>query len=106
MMKTAARGTLMLAVLTGIVAACGKGGPSEAEFVEACKTTQATPAACACAAKEAKKQLSTKLYTLMVLDMQGKRQEVAALAEDMSFDERAKFAEQQFAILGKCMPME
>ena len=105
MRNTTVTSPIALAALLGVVA-CGKGGPSKAEFVEACKQTQATPAICECAAKEAKEKLSTKQFTLMVLDMQGKRQEVEALAADMSFEDRARFAELQFGILGKCMPAE
>lgn len=103
--STKVRG-LALAIGLGVaISACDK-GPSEDEFVQACAKTQATPTMCKCAAKEAKAQLSTKLYTLMVLDMQGKKQEVEAMAADMSFDERAAFAQKQFEILGKCMPNE
>lgn len=94
--------TLTIA-LGGPLTAC-KGGPSEAEFVQACVNTQATKPMCECAAKEAKSTLSTTLYSAMVLDMQGKKQEVAAIAEKMSFDERAAFAAKQFAIMGKCIP--
>jgi hypothetical protein len=35
--------------------------------------------------------------------MQGKRQELAAIADKMSFDERASFAQKQFEIMGACM---
>lgn len=105
MIQSTAASPFLLAALLG-AAACGKGGPSKAEFVEACMKTQATAAICECAATEAKEKLSTKQFTLMVLDMQGKRQEVEALAADMSFEERARFAELQFGILGKCMPAE
>ena len=39
----------------------------------------------------------------MVLNMQGKKQESEALVEGMSFDERAKFAKQQFEVVGACV---
>lgn len=92
--------TLTVAV-SGVLTACNR-GPSEAEFVQACLKTQATEPMCECAAREARSNLSPDLYTAMVLDMEGKKQEAAALVEDMTFDERAAFAMQQFEILGKC----
>jgi hypothetical protein len=96
---------VLATALTGGVAACTK-GPSNAEFVQACVKTQATQAMCECGAREARSKLSSKLYTAMVLDMQGKKPGLEALTAKMTMDERAAFAMQQFQILGKCMPRE
>jgi hypothetical protein len=35
--------------------------------------------------------------------MQGNKQESEALTEDMTFEERAKFAMQQFEVVGACV---
>jgi uncharacterized Zn finger protein len=84
------------------LAACSK-APDTAEFVQACVKTQATQQQCECAAKAAASKLSPTLFNAMVYDMQGKRQELAAISDKMSFDERASFAQQQFEILGACV---
>jgi hypothetical protein len=39
----------------------------------------------------------------MVLNMQSKKQQSEALVEGMSFDECAKFAMQQFEVIGACV---
>jgi hypothetical protein len=39
----------------------------------------------------------------MVLSMQGKKQEAEGLIDGMSFDDRARFAEQQFEVIGQCV---
>ncbi len=92
-----------MAVGCALSACGGGGGPSDAEFTQACL---ASPAAdqkiCECAAHAARSTLSPDLYKVMVLDMQGKKQEEAALTEKMSFDQRAEFGMHQFEILGKC----
>jgi len=90
------------AALAALALGCGGSGPSESEFVEACTKTQATHGECACAAHEARNSLSTEHYTMMVLDMQGKRQELEKMAEKMSFEQRAAFAQEQMAVIGKC----
>ncbi len=97
---------LVLTAASGAALAACKKGPNEAEFVQACLKTQATQAMCECGAREAKASLSTDLYTAMVLDMQGKKQEVEALTAQLTFDERAAFAMKQFQIMAKCMPDE
>ncbi len=92
---------LVSAILAGSLDAGGS-GPGEAEFVQACLTTQATKPACECGARTAKGTLSTDHYRMMVLDMQGKRQELEAMSEKMNFQQRAAFAQEQFEVLGKC----
>lgn len=80
-------------------------GPGEAEFMQACLNApndNGGEEACRCAAREAQ-ALPPKHYEIMVLDMQGKRQEVASLMETLTFDERAQFAMQQFELVGKCV---
>lgn len=93
---------LAVAAMATVLAACGK-APNTAEFVSACAKTQATQKMCECAAKEAASKLSPELFDAMVYDMQGKRQELAAISDKMSFDERASFAQKQFEIMGACM---
>ncbi len=93
---------LATAALTATLAGCGK-APNTGEFVQACVKTQATQKMCECAAKEAASKLSPDLFTAMVYDMQGKRQELAVISDKMSFDERASFAQKQFEIMGMCM---
>ena len=93
-------------VLAGsvLLSACSASGGTgnEGEFVQACLTTQATQAICECAAKAAKSAISDDHFHMMVLDMQGKKQELDAMAEKLSLDQRAAFAQEQFGILGKC----
>lgn len=106
MIRFATMRTLALPLaLCGLLAACDS-GPSTDVFVQACLQTQGTKPVCECVAKEAKSTLSSKLFTAMVLDMQGKKQEAEAITKDMTFEERAAFAQKQFAMLGKCMPNE
>lgn len=93
---------LATAALAIVLAACGK-APNTAEFVQACVQTQATQKMCECAAKEAASKLSPDLFTAMVYDMQGKRQELSVISDTMSFDERASFPQKQFEIMGACM---
>ena len=56
-----------------------------------------------CAARYSRENLDPKLQKAMVLNMQGKKQESEALVADMSFDDRAKFAMQQFEVIGACV---
>jgi uncharacterized Zn finger protein len=93
---------LGVAGMATALAACGK-APNTAEFVSACVKTQATQKMCEFAVKEAASKLSPDLFDAMVYDMQGKRQELSAIADKMSFDERASFAQKQFEIMGACM---
>ena len=94
--------TLTLAATAAALGACSK-APDTGEFVAACVKTQATQQMCECAAKQAASKLSPDLFNAMVYDMQGKRQELAAISDKMSFDERASFAQKQFEIMGACM---
>ncbi len=94
--------TVAVAAAAAALAACGK-APDTTEFVAACVKTQATQQQCDCAAKAAASKLSPTLFNAMVYDMQGKRQELEAISDKMSFDERASFAQQQFEILGQCL---
>ncbi len=93
---------LVTAALAVALAACSKSHDIN-EFVQACVKTQATQQMCECAAHSAADKLSPELYNAMVYDMQGKKQELDAIASKMSFDERASFAQQQFEIMGSCM---
>lgn len=87
---------------------CGA-GPADGEFVQACmnqkgiQMVKVTEEMCSCAAKYSRENLDPKLRQAMVLNMQGKKQESEALVEGMSFDERAKFAMQQFEVIGACV---
>ena len=99
---TAISAVLASAVLGASLSGCGSSGPSEAEFVQACLKTQAPKAVCECGAHEAKGSLSSEHYRMMVLDMQGKRPELEAMSEKMTFEQRATFAQEQFQVLGKC----
>ena len=88
--------------LTFVLAACSRGNDVNA-FVQACVKTQATQKMCECAANGAASKLPPERYNAMVYDMQGKKQELAAISDKMSFDERVSFAQQQFEIMGSCM---
>jgi len=87
---------------------CG-GGINEGEFVQACmnqkgvQMVKVTEEMCQCAARFSRENFEPKLQRAMVLNMQGKKQESEALVEGMSFDERAKFAMQQFEVIGACV---
>jgi len=94
--------TLAVAATAAALAGCGK-TPDTGEFVAACVKTQATQKMCECAAKAAASKLSPDLFQAMVYDMQNKRQELAAISDKMSFDERASFAQKQFEIMGACV---
>jgi hypothetical protein len=89
-----------------MLVACA-GGASEGEFVEAClkggSQEMATTEICQCGAREAHARLSAQHFHAMVLDMQGKKQEAEQLLGDLSFDDRAKFAMEQFEVLGACL---
>ena len=91
-----------------LFAGCG-GGPSDGEFVQACmnpsglQMVKMTEEMCQCAATYARKNFDSKLHRVLVLNMQGKKQESEALVEGMSFDDRAKFAAQQFEMVGQCL---
>ena len=109
--------TLGIATCAALVAACSS-GPSESEFAAACMqegqrgVNQAMSrqmgvvsreAFCQCTAKETKPLVSADGYRWMMLDMQGKRQEAAALEAKMSEPERMDMAKAAMTVLGKCI---
>ena len=95
--------------------ACG-GGPSETEFVDACllegKSASSQlldrelgvtrEAFCKCGAGVAKSSLSDDGYRAMVLEMQGKREEAAAITSKMSEDEQVNSAKVAGDMVEKC----
>lgn len=95
-------------VATALLTGCA-GGPSDGEFVQACLNQQGvqmvkmTNEMCQCAAKFSREHFDSRLQRVMVLNMQGKKQESEALVEGMSFEDRAKFAAQQFEVIGACL---
>lgn len=97
------------AVATSALLAACTGGPSDGEFVQACMNQQGvqmvkmTEEMCQCAAKYARENFDPKLHHVLVLNMHGKKQESEALIADLSFDDRAKFAMQQFEMVGACL---
>jgi len=87
------------------------GGPSDGEFVQACmkqgehalQMVKMTEEMCQCAASYARENFAAPVRQAMTLNMQGRKQESEALLEGMSFEDRAKFAAQQFEMVGKCL---
>ena len=87
------------------------GGPSDGEFVQACmeqgkhalQMVQMTEEMCKCAATYARENFPPPVRQAMSLNMQGRKQESEALLGNLSFDDRAKFAAQQFEMVGKCL---
>ena len=100
----------VLVAAAAMLGGCGA-GPSDGEFVQACLKQQeqgiqmvkVTQEMCQCAAKYSRENLEPRLRQAMVLNMQGKKQESEALVANLSFDERAKFAMQQFEVIGACV---
>ncbi len=98
------------------LAACD-GGPSESEFLAAClkegqrgaNKAMNNPLGidrdkfCKCGASQAKASLSADGYRLMVFEMQGKRQEVAALQSKMTDADKMNVMKAGFEVLGKCV---
>ena len=97
---------LALPLLTGCA-----GGPSDGEFVQACmkqgehslQMVKMTEEMCQCAATYARENFPPPVRQAMALNMEGRKQESEALLQGMSFDDRAKFAMQQFEMVGKCL---
>jgi len=100
-----------------LLVACSS-GPSESEFAAACMqegqrgANQAMSRQmgivnretfCQCTAKETKPLVSADGYRWMMLDMQGKRQEAAALEAKMSEADRMDMAKAALTVLGKCL---
>jgi len=87
------------------------GGPSDGEFVQACLSSndrglqmvKMTEEMCKCAATYARENFPPPVRQAMALNLQGRKQESEAMLEGMSFDERAKFAAQQFEMVGRCL---
>jgi hypothetical protein len=108
---------LAMAVLAATLLAACDSGPSESEFVAAClhEGRQGANKAmsnamgidrdkfCKCGASQAKANLSADGYRLMVFEMQGKRQEVAALQSKMNDAEKMNVMKAGFEVLGKCV---
>ena len=112
--------SLAPAVTLGVASAllaCSS-GPSESEFAAACIQEGQRGANralsremgivsrekfCECTAKETKPIVSSDGYRWMMLDMQGKRQEAAALEAKMSENDRMEMAKAALTALGKCM---
>ena len=95
-------GSIAIGALATALAACS-GATDISEFVQACVKTRATQQKCECAAHAAAAKLSPELFNAMVYDMEGKQQELAAIANKMSVDQRGSFAQQQFAVMSGCM---
>lgn len=97
-----------LLVAAILLAGCS-GGPSKGEFVKAClnqkgpQIVRLTEEMCDCAADYASENFEPRLQRVLVLNMEGKKQEAEALVEDMSFEDRAEFAVKQFEVVGKCV---
>ncbi len=104
------------AVASLLLSACDS-GPSEADYVQAClKEGGANNVAmtgrgmdrekvCKCSASAAKSALSADGYRLLVMEMQGKRQEVAALQAKVSDAEKMGVMQAILESLGKCAGM-
>ena len=107
--------SIAITLVASLAAACGS-GPSESEFHAACMNEGRTgankalstsmglerDAFCKCSAKAAHAGMPPEGYRLMVFEMQGKRQEVAALQAKMSDAEKMAVMKASFEVLGKC----
>jgi hypothetical protein len=102
---------ILTVAVTTVLAACS-GGPSDSDFVQACmnqsggQMVKVTEGMCRCAAGYARDNFNPKLRQVLMLDMQGKKQESESLAEGMSMEERGQFAMKQFEMVGHCLPDE
>jgi hypothetical protein len=106
---------LALAVLATALGGCDS-GPSESEFTAACvKEGQRgvnkalsremginRDTFCKCTAKETKAVVSAEGYRWMMLDMEGKRPEAAALHARMNESDRTDVMKAAMMALGKC----
>ena len=90
-----------VAACGALLAACSS-GPSESEFAAACLQEGQRETFCQCTAKEAKAVVSADGYRWMMLDMQGNRQEAAALEAKMSESDRMDVMKAAMNVLGKC----
>lgn len=93
-------------LLPFVIAGCG-GGPSKGEFVAACLKSatfhQVTAEMCECAADVARSSFPSYVYTAMVYDMQGRKQEAAELTQKMSLEERMGLMEGTGKIIEQCI---
>lgn len=97
---------LALPLLTGCA-----GGPSDGEFVQAClkqgehslQMVKMTEEMCQCAATYARENFPPPVRQALSLNMQGRKQESESLLAGMSLEDRAKFAAQEFEMVGKCL---
>jgi hypothetical protein len=115
-MQEATRCLAMAVIVATLLVAC-ESGPSESEFVAACLNegrqgaNKAMSRAmsidrdkfCKCGASQARANLSPDGYRLMVFEMQGKRQQVAALQSTMNDTEKMNVMKAGFELLGKCV---
>ena len=109
---------LVIAVVVAgaLLVACGGGGASETEFVEACLKEGQSAASqaldkelgvtregfCKCGAGVAKSSLSADGYQAMVLEMQGKREEATAITSKMSDADQEAAVKVAGEMLEKC----
>jgi len=111
-------GTMFTLGITAYMLLACSSGPSESEFAAACMQEGQRGANkalsremgivsrekfCACTASETKPLVSADGYRWMMLDMQGKRQEAAALEAKMNENDRMEMAKAAMTVLGKCM---
>ena len=102
-------------ILAAVLLAACDSGPSEGEFLAACRQegkrsansmgmrAAERDAYCRCAAGAAEAGVSPDGYRLMVLEMQGdKHQEIAALHARMKDEEKMAVMKAAFDVLGKC----
>jgi len=107
--------SIALALIASLAAGCDS-GPSESEFHAACMNEGKAGASkalnnamgldreafCKCSAKNARAAMPSDGYRLMVFEMQGKRQEVAALQAKMSDADKMTVMKAGFEVFGKC----
>jgi len=108
--------TMAALIATVPLLACDS-GPSESQFVAACLREGQSgvnkglgkamgidrDTFCRCSAKAAQTGLSDNGRRLMVWEMEGKRQEIAALQAKMSEAEKMDVMKAGFEVLGKCV---
>ena len=105
---------ITVAIMATLLAACD-GGPSEAEYVTAClkegemgankalrKEVGNSEALCKCAAAEVSSSLSADARRSMILNMQGKRQELKAIISKMNEAEKMASMNAGLSMLKKC----
>lgn len=107
--------SLAVVAMAILPSACGTGS-SEGEFVAACMAegngaNQAFGGelgadrltTCKCMAKGAKSSLSPKLFHVMILDMQGKKQEAYEITSKMNGNEQMDAMGATMQVFGKCI---